>query len=218
MSREGLGTILFMVMATAILSLGAAVSSYWHLKFMAVVSFLLLGLVLYFFRDPERSIPTVENAVVSPADGRVIEIVEEFERDYLQAPSTRVSIFLSLFDVHVNRIPMSGVVGYFDYRKGAFLQAFKSEASQRNEQTVIGIEDGARKLMFKQIAGILARRIVCHVREGHRVQIGDRFGIIKFGSRVDIFLPKSVQINVTLRQKVKGGESIIGVFQDEQQI
>ncbi len=214
-SREGVGTILAAVAATALLGAGALLSAFVHLKVLATVGVALTGLVVFFFRDPERAVPEVAGAVVSPADGRVVEIADEFEKDYLNADATRVSIFLSVFDVHVNRIPFSGTVGYFDYRPGGFLKAYKREASTQNEQTVIGIEDGDRRILFKQIAGLLARRIVCHVREGHRVRTGERFGIIKFGSRVDVFLPRNAEVRVALRQKVKGGESIIGVFKDE---
>jgi len=201
-----------MILFSGIVVTGAVVTPFWHLTVIAVVSVLLTLLVLYFFRDPERNIPSEANLVLSPADGRVVEICEEVENDYLREKVQRVSIFLSVFDVHVNRIPVSGKVGFFRYKKGSFVQAYKSEASDVNEQTVIGIESGGVKILFKQIAGIIARRIVCHVREGNEVTAGERFGMIKFGSRVDIFLPMNVEVKVVLKQKVKAGESIIGVI------
>ncbi|MFQ5707136.1 MAG: phosphatidylserine decarboxylase family protein [bacterium] len=212
MNKEGFGIVAGMILFTTLVTVGAFVTRYLHLTVLAVISFLLTGLVVYFFRDPERTIPEEEGVIVSPADGKVIEIKEEFEREFLQQAATRISIFMSVFDVHVNRIPLTGTVGYFQYKAGAFLKAYKSDASLLNEQTVIGIENGQSKILFKQIAGILARRIVCDVREGHKVRRGERFGIIKFGSRVDIFLPKNFEIKVAMHQKVKGGESIIGVL------
>lgn len=215
MSKEGIGTILGSLLFTGVLTVGAILTPYLHLTILSVLGGALTILVVYFFRDPERTIPQGAHLVLSPADGKVIAIVEEQENEYLQAPATRVSIFLSVFDVHVNRIPMAGTVGYFRYQRGSFVPAYKSEASAVNEQTIIGIENQNRKVLFKQIAGILARRIVCEVRQGHVVRSGERFGIIKFGSRVDIFLPKNCQIKVQLKQKVKGGESIIGEFTDE---
>jgi phosphatidylserine decarboxylase len=215
MSREGIGTILGVLLFTAVLIVGAILTPQLHLTILAIIFGALTLLVLYFFRDPERSIPDDANLVLSPADGKVIEIVDENEGEYLQMAAKRVSIFLSVFDVHVNRIPISGTVGHFRYQRGSFVQAYKKEASDVNEQTIIGIETGNRKILFKQIAGILARRIVCDVRQGHAVKSGERFGIIKFGSRVDIFLPKNCEVKVQLNQKVKGGESIIGEFNDE---
>ena len=215
MSKEGIGTILGVVLFTAVMTVGAVLTPHLHLTILAAIFGALTLLVIYFFRDPQRVIPDGANLILSPADGKVIEIVEENENEYLQGLATRVSIFLSVFDVHVNRIPMAGSVGHFRYQRGSFVQAYKSAASSINEQTVIGIENKNRRILFKQIAGILARRIVCNVRQGHHVKSGERFGIIKFGSRVDIFLPKNCKIKVQLTQKVKGGESILGEFTDE---
>ncbi len=212
MAREGLGMMIGLALFTIILVVGAITNPATHMKILAVFGVLLTALVVNFFRDPERQIPQDENYVLSPADGKVIEICDEREDDFLKQDATRVSIFLNIFDVHVNRIPISGKVGYFRYQKGSFIKAYKSDASEVNEQTIIGIENGTRKLLFKQIAGLIARRIVCQVRQGNNVQSGERFGMIKFGSRVDIFLPRNVKLKVELNQKVRGGESIIGVF------
>ena len=169
---------------------------------------------LSFFRDPERKIPDNPDAIVSPADGKVVLIEKVNEKKFFDTDVMRVSIFLSVFNVHVNRSPISGKVEHFAYKVGAFLQAFRREASVENEQTSIGIIDEKnRKVMFTQIAGILARRIICRLREGHTTQIGDRMGMIRYGSRVDVyFLENEVDISVKINDRVKGGESIIGVF------
>jgi phosphatidylserine decarboxylase len=169
---------------------------------------------LSFFRDPERKIPDNPDAIVSPADGKVVLIEKVNEKEFFDADVMRVSIFLSVFNVHVNRSPISGKVEHFAYKVGAFLQAFRREASVENEQTAIGIIDTKnRKVMFTQIAGILARRIICRLREGHETRVGDRMGMIRYGSRVDVyFLENEVDISVKINDRVKGGESIIGVF------
>jgi phosphatidylserine decarboxylase len=185
----------------------------------AVIAFaVLVGIFslfnMYFFRDPERTIPENPDAIVSPADGKVVQIVREREENFFQKEVTRVSIFLSVFNVHVNRIPISGRVTYLRYIPGKFFAAFKEKASLENEQTAIGIEDEqGRRVLFKQIAGIIARRIICEVREGDTVRKGERMGMIRYGSRVDVFFESdSVELNVSVGDKVKGGETIIGVF------
>jgi len=211
-SREGYGTVAGMVIFTVALLAGAMASGHLYLEIFAGIGIALTLLLLYFFRDPKREIPTDVRNVVSPADGKVVEIVEDFESEYLKEKTKRISIFLSVFDVHVNRVPVSGTIDYLRYQKGSFIQAYKSEASSVNEQTIIGIKGNNTNIVFKQIAGILARRIVCHLRVGEQVSQGDRFGIIKFGSRVDIFLPLNAEIKVRLKQKVKGGASILGVL------
>jgi len=182
---------------------------------MAVISVVLTIFVLNFFRDPDRPLPQGEENIISPADGKVVEITDEFESDFFDKKVTRVSVFMNVLDVHVNRIPLSGTVSHFKYQKGSFKNAYHSVASEVNEQTIIGITNGKRKLLFRQIAGLIARRIVCHVREGHNVKRGERFGMIKFGSRIDLLLPDEVEVKVKLNEKVKSGQSIIGVFRDE---
>ena len=212
MSKEGLGIIVGMALFSGILIAGSRVTGHLYLRIFTGVSIFLTIFVIYFFRDPERAIPEGANNILSPADGKVVDIREHFEDEFLQEKCTRVSIFLSVFNVHVNRIPLAGSVKYFRYQTGAFVNAYKSDASEINEQTVIGIENGKCNILFKQIAGLIARRIVCNVREGNTVNLGERFGIIKFGSRVDIFFPKNVDVKVKLKEKVKGGQSIIGVI------
>lgn len=215
MAKEGLGFIISAALFSAIMSIGSWVSGNPWLSIATIFSWLFVIFSCYFFRDPERQIPMGENNIVSPADGKIISIEEVTEPEFFQGRVNRISIFLSVFNVHVNRVPMSGRVVHFDYRQGKFFPAFKEKASLDNEQTVIGIENSQCKLLFKQIAGIIARRIVCHVREGRKVTKGERFGMIKFGSRVDIFLPLEVQITVKLNQYVAGGSSIIGIIHEK---
>lgn len=169
---------------------------------------------LLFFRDPERKIPADSNLLLSPADGKVIQIVEVKENNFFHSQVMRLSIFLSVFNVHVNRSPISGRVEYFVYHRGSFRPAFKEKASLENEQTAIGIVDEkGHKIMFTQIAGIIARRIVCDLREGYHTRAGERMGMIRYGSRVDVyFLKEEVELKVEVGDAVKGGESILGVF------
>jgi phosphatidylserine decarboxylase len=166
-----------------------------------------LGLfIFYFFRDPERAAPPDPAAVVSPADGRVIEIVDE---PLDSRPGRRVSIFLSIWDVHVQRAPVAGRIASVVHRPGRFYGAFRSAASRENEQNVISIEAPAGTLVFKQIAGAIARRVLCWKNAGDAVALGERVGLIRFGSRVDVWLPMKAQLLVQRGQKVKGGESIL---------
>jgi phosphatidylserine decarboxylase len=169
--------------------------------------------VFWFFRDPNRIIPTGEGLIVSPADGKVIELSEAKEERFLNDRAIKVSIFLNLFDVHVNRIPCAGRIRAIRYQPGTFLAANKDLASTQNEQNAILLETASgRTVVFVQVAGLVARRIVCWVKEGDAVAQGSRFGMIRFGSRTDLFLPLGTDLKVQLGQKVKGGSSIIGVL------
>ena len=214
LSKEGIPVILSLVLFAAIISIGALVTHGIILKVLTVLSLFLVLFSIYFFRDPEREIPPGENLIVSPADGKVILIEQIPEEDVFKTTVQKVSIFMSVFDVHVNRIPIDGRVTYFNYQKGKFHQAFKDDASYENERTIIVVENDEIKLLFVQIAGILAKRIVCRIREGWNVKQGDRFGMIKFGSRVDMLLPMEVKLNIKLNQKVKAGATIIGHYDD----
>ncbi len=168
---------------------------------------IFLGLfVFYFFRDPEREIPSDMGAVVSPADGRVVVIVDETLDSTM---GHRISIFLSIWNVHVQRAPFAGRVGSVIYRPGKFYAAFRSAASRENEQNMIYIHTPQGQLVFKQIAGAIARRVLCWKHEGETVALGERVGIIRFGSRVDIWLPMEAEVVVKKGQMVKGGESIL---------
>ncbi len=176
---------------------------------LTAIPVLLAAFFLWFFRDPQRKIPTGQGIIVSPGDGKV----EEAEWIETTAGSRfRVSIFLSVFDVHVNRIPMSGKVTLMEYREGQFLNAMNPESAVLNEQTLIVIDDGTHSVSFKQIAGLLARRIVCDVHTGDTVERGQRMGMIKFGSRVDVLMPADVELRVKPGDRVKGGSSVLGVL------
>lgn len=168
---------------------------------------IFLGLfVFYFFRDPERKIPGEPGAVVSPADGHVVEIVDEPLESW---PGRRISIFLSIWDIHIQRAPVAGRIESVVYRPGKFYAALRSRASTENEQNVIQIETPRGRLVFKQIAGVIARRVLCWKHEGETVALGERVGMIRFGSRVDIWLPEEAEITARRGQKVKGGESVL---------
>jgi phosphatidylserine decarboxylase len=186
---------------------------------VALIFLILFVFFLFFFRDPEREVPEGENLILAPADGKVIlikpcEVSFGFENlEFVGGGGTLVSVFMSLLDVHVNRVPISGVVKYSKYNPGKFFPAFKDKASLENEQTELGLENEHGRVVLKQIAGIIARRIVCKLKQGDSVKAGDRFGMVKFGSRLDLFLPENVQIKVKLNHKVRAGETIIGIFQ-----
>jgi len=181
---------------------------------LAVLSGFFSLFNLLFFRDPQRIIPGNPDAIISPADGKILQITDVEEKDFFKTRVKRVSIFLSIFNVHVNRSPISGKVEHFKYHRGAFLPAFKDDASLENEQTAIGIIDKqGRKVMFTQIAGLIARRIVCDLREGYTTNAGSKMGMIRYGSRVDVyFMNDEVDMKVKTGDKVSGGESIIGEF------
>ena len=211
MAREGLPIIIF---SWILIAVSWIFSLYFSLFFLIVLSVFLtvMGLfVLYFFRNPARQIPDGDRVIVSPADGKIVEICEEMEPHYLKEKSVRVSIFLSIFDVHVNRFPMAGTVRMMFYKPGKFLPAYRSKASEKNEHTCIGIEcKNGVKMTVKQIAGIAARRIVCHAKPGKSFGTGERFGLIRFGSRTDLFLPVGTPLSIKVGDKVHGGSTIIG--------
>jgi phosphatidylserine decarboxylase len=176
------------------------------------VAALLLGFLLftlYFFRDPERVTPSGDALVIAPADGKIVQILDVREDEYLKADAVQISIFMSPLDVHVNRFPISGRVGYVKYHPGEFLVAFDDKSSLRNERTHIGVENARMRLLFKQIAGFVARRIVVDTREGDTAVAGQRFGMIKFGSRVDVILPRGVSVLVRPGQVTVAGETIL---------
>jgi len=166
-----------------------------------------------FFRDPKRVVPVGDNLVVSPADGKVVSIADLNGDPMFGDSVTRISIFLSPLDVHINRIPIAGTIEEIKYQSGKFLAAYKDEASRSNEQNALTIVDPrGRHLGVVQIAGVLARRIVCRVKRGEQLARGDRFGLIMFGSRTDTYLPAGCRVEVKEGQRVKGGETILGRF------
>lgn len=184
-----------------------AVLGWWKTAF----AFGLLALFMtYFFRDPERIPPQGPGLILSPADGKVVEIREV--TDHFVGPGRQVSIFLSPLDVHVNRAPIGGLVAGVEYRAGRFLPAYRAEASELNERATVRLEGQDVRVTVTQIAGVLARRIVCRLGGGEKLQAGERFGMIRFGSRVDLVLPRSVRMEARAGDRVRAGETIIGVF------
>jgi len=176
------------------------------------LSVLLWGFSVNFFRDPDRSTPAGDGLVIAPADGKVIAVRTVQEGEYVQAEATLISIFMSPFNVHVNRNPVSGVVRYLRYVKGEYFAAFEDKASEKNEQMIIGIEHARGKMLFKQIAGFVARRIVCTLKPGDPVKAGERFGMIKFGSRIDVFVPMSAVVRVRVGDVSVAGETVLAEF------
>jgi phosphatidylserine decarboxylase len=169
-------------------------------------------LVLFFFRDPDRVVVNRPGLVIGPGDGRVVEIVSVKENHYLNEETTRISIFLSIFDNHVQRFPLGGGVSHIDYQPGKFLQAYRPEASQVNEFIAMVIDTAYGKILVKQIAGILARRCINYAQAGDQINTGQRFGLIKFGSRVDLFLPLEAQVLVKEGDKIYGGLTPVAQF------
>lgn len=171
---------------------------------LAVVALAFLA----FFRDPERTAPALPGAVLAPADGRVMGVAEVEDR--WVGPAVRVSIFLSPLDVHVNRAPTAGIVRGVEYVPGRFLAAYRPEASEQNERCTIALESDATRLAVRQISGVLARRIVCRVRPGDKLLAGQRYGLIRFGSRTDLLLPRGTELRVQVGDRVRGGETVMG--------
>lgn len=195
--------------ATALCAVAVVVWYSSQLISLAVVPLVLAAFFLWFFRDPKRRIPAAPGLIVSPADGKV----EEAEWIETTAGNrVRVTIFLSVFDVHVNRVPMSGTVTLVERREGKFLNAMKAESAVQNEQTLITIDNGEFSVSFKQIAGLLARRIVCDLQVGDRVKRGQRMGMIKFGSRVDVLMPAEAHLRVKAGDRVRGGRTTLAAM------
>ncbi|RNC85515.1 MAG: phosphatidylserine decarboxylase family protein [Balneola sp.] len=181
--------------------------SYLIYSFFAIV----WAIVIYFFRDPERVTPDGKSLIISPADGKVV-LIKEIEEDiYLKSKATQISIFLSPLDVHVNRNPISGKLEYLKYHPGKYLMAWDENASIENERADFGVmHSSGTKLFFKQITGFLARRIVYHIKEGDDLVSGERFGMMKFGSRMDVIVPGNVEVHVKEGDRTWAGESVIG--------
>ena len=173
------------------------------------VALVLLAFTVNFFRDPERATPAGENLVISPADGKIIGVTEVDEKEYLGSKATRISIFMSPLNVHVNRNPVSGAVRHLRYVTGEYFAAFEDKASEKNEQMIIGIEHPKGRVLFKQIAGFVARRIVCTLTMGEQVKAGERFGMIKFGSRVDVFVPAQTAVRAKVGDLTVAGETVL---------
>jgi len=179
------------------------------LVWMATLTGILTVFTLYFFRNPTPAPPQGEELVLAPGEGRVIQIVQMDEPNFLQGPSTRISIFLSIFNVHVQRAPISGTVGYRSYDPGKYLAAWNPKASEENEQASVGIRSGGHRVLVRQIAGLVARRVVTDPVEGDSVARGGRIGLIRFGSRVDLFIPPEWEVTCREGDKVKVGETVV---------
>lgn len=182
-------------------------------KFIIIIfSIIIFCFTAFFFRDPERIIPNGDNLITSPADGKVIVVKKVQETEFLNAEVWQVSIFMSPLNVHVNRNPITGTVKYKKYRQGKFKIAFADDASIENEQMSIGLEGKYGKVLFIQIAGFIARRIVCTLNKDDEVKMGTRMGMIKFGSRLDVFFPTSANVKVKVGDITKAGETVIAEF------
>lgn len=179
---------------------------------VAAVGLLVTGFMAFFFRDPERTPPVVPGAVLAPADGRVVEVRDRVEDPFVGL-ARQVSIFLSPLDVHVNRSPIEGRVVGVEYRPGRFLPAYRPEASEQNERATLALEGPGLRLVVRQVAGVLARRVVCRVQAGDRLHAGQRFGIIKFGSRLDVIVPAALRLRVRPGDRVRAGETVLGVVE-----
>ena len=209
-AKEG---FIFILIATLIAAGGYALAlnrRSWPLWILAFLLTLIALWVAYFFRDPERTGERGERLVIAPADGKIVQIAEVDEPSFMKGKAIRVSIFMNVFNVHVNRYPVNGTVTYVHYNPGKFLNAAADKASLENEQSTVGIESGAHKVLVRQIAGLIARRIVTYSKVGDPAVQGERFGIIRFGSRVDVFMPVGSKVNVQLGQLTSAGVTVVG--------
>ena len=204
MAREGYPFIVFTAFATLIFAL-------LEYEVIAAILLFLTGFIVYFFRDPARIIPDAEDGVVSPADGKVILVEKIFDDRFVHEHVYKVSIFMSIFDVHVNRLPFAGEVEKIQYVSGSFYAANTDQGGLANEHCVV-ILSTAKDFRYAvvQVAGLVARRIVCWAEKGDKIERGSRFGLIRFGSRVDIYLPQQMQLEVRSGQRVRAGETVIG--------
>ena len=201
--RPFFGTLIVVTVIVAIVQ-----CAWWILLLGGLTAF-----VMYFFRNPARVVPQDAGAVICPADGRVIQKKTVMEDKYLGAEAIKVSIFMNVFNVHVNRSPYKGKVVDVDYIPGRFINASFDKASELNERNAVVIEtEEGKKLLFIQIAGLVARRIVCYVEPGDSLERGERFGLIRFGSRVDVYFPPDAEVNVKIGDRVVAGETVLGVM------
>lgn len=214
LTRYGTDNIIIMLIAGTVL----LVASYFIDKLWLQIPLGLLGIILIvmtfvFFRDPERTVPQAvlhdNSLILAPSDGKIVQIIEIDENKYLKSKAVQISIFLSPLDVHVNRNPVSGIVEYYKYNPGQYLVAYHPKSSELNEHSLIGVSTPYGKVLFKQIVGILARRLVCELKVGDTVTIGERFGMMKFGSRMDVMIDTDSDIMVKVGDRVVAAETII---------
>ena len=199
-----LGTVFFAALAWA----AVPVSGPWTIVAASLLT-LLAAFVFYFFRDPERELPPGEGAVISPGDGKIIDIREVEEPSFIKGACRRITIFLSVFNVHVQRAPVSGEVVHREYRPGEYAVAWHPKASEKNERSSLGLLVHGNRVLVRQIAGLIARRIVTYPEQGEHVERGERIGIIRFGSRVDLFIPLDWSLHCAVGDKVAGGSTVL---------
>lgn len=211
--KEGYRIIFIVFFFTALLTI-------WYLNdpksklalWLSIFFLCISAFIVSFFRNPKRLIPIGDDAIICPADGKVVVIEDVIETEFYNEKRKQVSVFMSPANVHVNRSPIDGEVKYFKYHPGKYLVAWHPKSSTDNERTSMVIENESFSVLVRQIAGKLARRIVYYVEEGDEIERGEEFGFIKFGSRIDLFLPLNTEIKVELNQKVRGGETVIGII------
>lgn len=209
-TKYGYGTVGIIVVVCFVLIAAAILTDHPVLKYgLSIISVLILAFTLYFFRDPDRKIPDGNNIVLSPADGKVLLIKEISGHKFIDGEAQQISIFMSPFNVHVNRIPIDGTVEYLDYIEGEYLMAFHDKADERNERSEIGINSRQGKVFFTQVAGFIARRIIYNLEKGEQVIKGEKFGMIKFGSRVDVIVSNDWKIKVREGDNVTAGETVL---------
>ena len=210
--KDSYGTILlvWLVCAALIAIIFLFIKPWWITVPLTVALVVFMVFITWFFRVPERTIPEGENIVTSVCDGEVVEIVQDFEEEYLKKDCIRVSVFMSVYSVHCNFWPVSGEISYYQYHPGKYLVAFHPKSSEKNEHssTCIRRADG-KEVFFKQIAGFVARRVVCYAKDGATAERGKQCGVIKFGSRIDLFLPLDAEVKVKVGDKLRAVESIV---------
>ncbi|MBL7999441.1 MAG: phosphatidylserine decarboxylase family protein [Candidatus Kapabacteria bacterium] len=217
-SKYGYDNLIILVVVSLLIAGAGIYLEKIYLKIpLVMIGIALLALTLWFFRDPERTVPKEAQAsdsiIVAPADGKVVQITEVDENEFLKTRALQISIFLSPINVHVNRHPANGIVKYVKYYPGEYLVAWHPKSSELNERSVFGVENAKAKILYKQITGYLARRIVYEVKEGDTAVIGSKFGMMKFGSRMDVVVPLSTKILVKEGDVVTAAESVIALLQ-----
>ena len=214
-TKYGYSTLRIIAITTFLLTLISYFVSNEIIKSLIIlIPLLFLLFSLYFFRDPERSSPQKDNVILSPADGKVLFVKDVLDNKFINAKAKQISIFMSPLNVHVNRIPINGKIEYLQYYKGKFISAFKDKASDENERAEFGINSKFGKIFFTQVAGFIARRIIYEVKTGNLVEAGKRFGMIKFGSRVDVVVPENWLAKVNKGDRVTAGETILFEFEN----
>jgi len=211
-AREGYSNIAFVVVfGIAISILGGLYIEHWIVNGIYALSLALVVFILFFFRDPDRETPDDDSLIISPADGKVVMVKEVEEDIYMKSKAIQISIFLSPLNVHVNRVPASGTIEYVKYHPGVYLMAWDERASSMNERADFGLKlNSGIKIFFRQITGFLARRIVYSITEQDEVKAGSRFGMMKFGSRMDVLVPGEVEVSVKEGDRTVAGESVLG--------